>query len=425
MKILTTYENALPIAQADAEVVVNTAAALARRGHDVTIASPAGSTADGDEAAIREYYGVRGPLRFAVQKTPAWSKLLGSAASGDLERGRQHITQAITLPHTKLAKDSDFLYTRHILLAVHALRAGRRVFFDHYRPWGDQVPPIQPLIRAMIGHPRFVGMVTHSAVAKRAYLRLGVPEERIRVQHNGYDEARVEPRLSVAEARAITGLPKDKSIVTYTGRINEKKGLDMVLDMARALPGVVFVLVGSEGRGVIEQAAEPLENVHIVGWQSFSGTMPYLFSADMLIIPPSSAPMAQYGSTVLPLKVFLYLAAGRTIIAGRTPDIEEVLHDDNALLLEPGNTAAAIAAIDALSKDKARMNRLSEGSLMTAASLTWDARAERIEAFLEELLGLPELPMTDRWSGTEWLSESAEWLACGVRTNQWIQGKKA
>ncbi|MEM7608141.1 MAG: hypothetical protein AAF411_22530, partial [Myxococcota bacterium] len=37
MKLVFTYENSLPNDQADAEVVVNTAAAFARRGHEVVL----------------------------------------------------------------------------------------------------------------------------------------------------------------------------------------------------------------------------------------------------------------------------------------------------------------------------------------------------------------------------------------------------
>jgi len=40
-RILFSYENLLPTSQADAEVVLNTAGALARRGHEVTVAVPA------------------------------------------------------------------------------------------------------------------------------------------------------------------------------------------------------------------------------------------------------------------------------------------------------------------------------------------------------------------------------------------------
>lgn len=423
MRIISTYENALPISQADAEVVVSTAAALARRGHDVQVVSPANPSAPSTEAEIREYYGVRGPLRFSVQSPSAWSATLSKIVvpTGILERGRQHITQTLALPRTFDPANVDLVYTRHLPLALHALRVGHRVFFDHYRPWGDQVPPFQLMIRAMAGHPGFVGMVAHSEVAARAYRRIGMPEDAIQVRHNGFDPARMEPVLSREAARRQLGLKEDQATVVYTGRINEKKGLELVLEMAKSLPDVHFILVGSEGRGPIEIQAEDLSNVTIVPWQAFSATTPYLYAADVLIIPPSSAPLAQHGSTVLPLKVYLYLASGRTIFAGGTPDIREVLNGDNACLVQVGQPDAAVAELRGLLADKERLRRLGEGAARTAASLTWDMRAEKIETFIEERIAARHSPLESGWSATQFASECADWFGTGVRTRRWIR----
>ena len=46
--------------------------------------------------------------------------------------------------------------------------------------------------------------------------------------------------------------------------------------------------------------------------------------------------MAEFGSTVLPLKLFFYMASGRPILAGDTPDIREVLRMGKPPSLPPG-----------------------------------------------------------------------------------------
>src|ERR1700760_3858052 len=69
---------------------------------------------------------------------------------------------------------------------------------------------------------------------------------------------------------------------------------------------------------------------------------PYLFAADILIIPPSRAPLDRFGDCVLPLKTFAYLAAGRAILAPRSPDTAELLRDgETALLVPPDDSEAA------------------------------------------------------------------------------------
>jgi glycosyltransferase involved in cell wall biosynthesis len=205
--------------------------------------------------------------------------------------------------------------------------------------------------------------------------------------HNGYDPKRLEPRLDKTAARSRLGLKAKDPIVTYAGRMNERKGLDSILAMAEACPDVTFLLVGSEGDGTVEAAARSLANVKVHPWQPFDKTVVYLYAADVLIIPPSSAPLHGFGTTVLPMKLFLYLAAGRPVLAPRAPDTRELLRPGhNALLVEPGNTGSAVSALRSLLADPALARRLGDAGAASVATLTWDARAARIERFLLDRL---------------------------------------
>jgi len=177
-------------------------------------------------------------------------------------------------------------------------------------------------------HPNFVGGIFHSDYARRSYLDLGVAPHKLRTFHNGFDPTRFSPRLTKDAARKATNLHIPGPLVVYAGRINEKKGLELVLDIAGRMPHVNFVLVGSEQKGAIEVQAERYPNVHIRPWQPFAKITSYLYAADLLIIPPSVRPLAEFGSTVVPLKVFNYLASGRPIIAPNAPDIGELLRHD-------------------------------------------------------------------------------------------------
>jgi glycosyltransferase involved in cell wall biosynthesis len=93
------------------------------------------------------------------------------------------------------------------------------------------------------------------------------------------------------------------------------------------------------------------------------------------------------GHTVLPMKLYGYLAAGRAILAPATPDIGELLVDDqNAVLVPPSNLEQASHALAALLSDDARRARLARAAQETGKTLTWDARAERLEAFIRQRL---------------------------------------
>jgi glycosyltransferase involved in cell wall biosynthesis len=285
------------------------------------------------------------------------------------------------------------------------------VVYEHFRPWGDQIPPLQPFLRGILRHPNLVGAVFHSQHALASYRRLGVPDQRMLVAHNGWDPRRMEPRLSRAEARRSLGL-LERFTVVYSGRMNARKGLDIILAAARGTPEIGFVLVGSEREGSVEVAARALPNVRVVPWQRFADLAPWLYAADVLIIPPSLEPLERHGNTVLPIKLFLYLAAGRVLLAPAAPDTAELLtHDVNAILVPAGDVQATIAALRALAADPGRAERLAGAARVTAASLTWDARAERIERFLSARLTASDPPLAeDPWRPLRWLAESAGWL---------------
>jgi glycosyltransferase involved in cell wall biosynthesis len=328
-------------------------------------------------------------------------------------RGIEKWSHALRAPRHAAVGREDLVYTRNLPGAWSLLHAGRRVVYDHFRPWGDQFPPLQPFLRAILRHPNLVGAIFHSRHSLESFRRIGVPEERMLVAHNGWDPRRIEPRLSRRDARARLGLEPERFTVVYSGRMNARKGLDIVLAAAHAAPELAFVLVGSESEGPIERQARALPNVRVVPWQRFTDLAPWLFAADVLMIPPSLEPLQRHGNTVLPLKLYLYLAAGRVILAPAAPDTAELLVDDaNAVLVQAGDSAATVRALRALAADPERAARLSGAARFTAQGLTWDARAERIERFLLARLAVPtpEPPAADPWTLRRWAAESGRWL---------------
>jgi glycosyltransferase involved in cell wall biosynthesis len=403
MRITYVFDVPLPDTGADTEQVVNTASALARQGHQVTLLIPARADGAGDAARLRDYYHVTGD--FTVRHLPLRYRGL---------RLLEKWSHALRARRDPAVHQAQVVYTRNLPAAGVMLRAGHRVVYEHFRPWGDQVPPLQPYLRWVLRHPRLVGAVFHSAFARDSYLRLGVPAERLLVAHNGWDPARMEPRLTREAARARLGLPAGGFTVAYSGRLNRRKGLEVLLAAARAAPEIGFVLIGSEGEGPVEREAAGLPNVRVVPWLGFGELAPWLYAADALVIPPSLAPLARHGNTVLPIKLFLYLAAGRALVAPVAPDTAELLADGrNARLIPPGDPAGLVSALRELAADPARTARLAAGALETAAGLTWEARAGHIGKFLSGRLAAPpppSLPTPDPWSAPRWLGASVRWL---------------
>jgi glycosyltransferase involved in cell wall biosynthesis len=400
VRILYVLDTQLPDSGADTEQVVNTLAALARRGHRMALLIPGATTGPASWEPIRSHYEVAGEVTVHLLR---WR--------GRGLRGIEKWAHAFRAVRHPAVASADLIYTRNLPTAWRFLGAGHRVAYEHFRPWGDQFPPLQPALRAVLRHPGLVGAAFHSHHTLESYRRLGVAESRMLVAHNGWDPTRLEPRLSRAEARARLGLPAARFTVVYSGRLNARKGLDVVLEVARATPEFGFLLIGSEGRGPIETAAREIPNVTLVPWQRFGDLAAWLYASDVLIIPPSLEPLERHGNTVLPLKLFLYLGAGRVLVAPHAPDTAELLRDGvNAALVPAGDVGAISDRLRGLAADPATVDRLASGALATAQDLTWDRRAEVLEAFLESRLALPAaMQGSDPWNARAWLRECAGW----------------
>lgn len=397
MRITYLSDERYPSQETDTEQVVNTVAALARRGVTMRLCTLATNDALADHRTLAAYYQVED-----------WFEAKQVSVPGSLPRPIEKLSYALRAARTAVG-DADVLYTRNLPIVVAGLLAGHRVAYDHFRAWPDQYPPLQPLLRAAFAHPRFLGAFFHSQFARDSFARLGLPEDRLAVVHNGWDPRRMEPRLDRVAARARIGIESAGPMIMYVGRVAPRKGLDAVLAMARLMPEAMFVIVGSEGDGPVEQKARTVPNVRVVPWQRFDATVPYLYAADVLLLPPSLGPLAQ-GSTVLPMKLFGYLAAGRPILAPVAPDTAELLQDgSNAILVAP-NPDAAVAGLRKLLADPMARDRLALGALQTARGLTWDARAERIEGLLTQWLkGPPAASPHAHWSAVGWAAQTARW----------------
>lgn len=373
MRISYVFDRPLPARETDSEQAMQTIAAFARQGAEVSLVLPAQASAP-TARELAAHYQVEGEFEVVRAPTP----FPGWPAA----RKWWHAGTALRLPVVAAA---DVVYTRNFPM-LFALGSSNQLFaYETYRPWPDQFPVLRPLFRRAMTAPGFLGGILHSRFAHDRYRALGVDEERLLVAHNGHDPARFRSPPGQAELRAKLKLPRDRPIVVYTGHVNLTKGLDTLLGMAQRLPRALFVMVGSEGGGLVEAMARRHANVLLVPWQPFDRVAEYLIAADALLQPPSRLPLRLVGNTVLPMKLFLYLAAARPIVAPDLPDMREVLaHDGNALLVPAGDIAAAVHALNRIFDEPALAERLARAARQTSEGLTWDARAERILSFLEQ-----------------------------------------
>ena len=126
------------------------------------------------------------------------------------------------------------------------------------------------------------------------------------------------------EARRALGLPESATVVAYAGGLLPWKGVDLLVDAARRLPELLFVVAGGMDADVarLRERGGDLPNVRIAGFQPPERVPLLLAAADLGVVPNRSQPAisARYTS---PLKVFEAMAAGlparRAMVRVRPP----------------------------------------------------------------------------------------------------------
>jgi glycosyltransferase involved in cell wall biosynthesis len=235
-----------------------------------------------------------------------------------------------------------------------------------------------------------LGVVTHSELCRRSFIKAGLAKECVETIYNGFSPAHFAPELSREIARAQLNLNGAKHIATYAGNLDLSKGVEILLRMAVRLPEVKFLLLGAvpgsqDEKRVLRRVQEiGATNVCLLARVQQSQVPVYLFASDCLIIPPSAAPLRRHRNTVLPMKTFSYLAAGRPIVAPNLVDLREMLRpNQNALLVPPDDIDAATAAVRRVVYDNALAEQLGIEARHDAAQYTWTKRAERLSRFLD------------------------------------------
>jgi len=131
------------------------------------------------------------------------------------------------------------------------------------------------------------------------------------------------------QAQQVGELPQDvrfvpQPIAMFIGAISAyKMNLPLMLEVAKTLRNVSFVMIGSVGEGdpgTQVDAFNALPNVYFLGSKSYEVLPDYLRAAAVCLIP---ANINEYTKSMFPMKFFEYLAAGKPVVATDIPAIKE------------------------------------------------------------------------------------------------------
>jgi len=207
------------------------------------------------------------------------------------------------------------------------------------------------------------------------------------VAHDGVDLTRFVGLPPADVAKRLAGRDPARPVAGYAGHLYEGRGIEVILDCARALPHWTFVIAGGTPTDVATLTGRcrdlGLANVETLGFVANAELPSRLAVADVLLMPYQRRVMVSGGRLdtaqwMSPLKMFEYMAMGRAIVASDLPVLREVLDDTRAILVPSDRPDAWIASLARAASDPTLTQALSNAARQSVKAYDWSLRAQRI-----------------------------------------------
>jgi colanic acid biosynthesis glycosyl transferase WcaI len=174
-----------------------------------------------------------------------------------------------------------------------------------------------------------------------------VPPARARRVHvipNFVDTDAIRPAPRMTPYRAELGIGVEP-VVLYAGNIGFSQSLDLVIEAARRIPGVTFLINGrGSARSAVETVAADLDNLVVGDVVPAERLGELLATGDIHVVPLK----AGLGSVSVPSKSYSIMAAGRPLVAAIDPGtaIPRILEQTGAgIAVPPDDPDAFVAAL--------------------------------------------------------------------------------
>jgi glycosyltransferase involved in cell wall biosynthesis len=377
MKIAYLGYSAIPSRMANSIHVMKMCAALGRLDHEVKLFVP--NREQECEPNVPDPYSFYGVERvFEIEKL-AWPRI----------RFRSFI-YSLSLFLKVRAWNPDVIYSRYLPGSIALGVFGNRSVFETHAPVWEESRLQEICLRLMARSGRIPVIVSISSALRNAYQKRGIkPREGFVLAPDAADnpsQSAIGTHTSGRQGRLRIG---------YVGQLYPGKGMEVVEAIAPRLPEHDFHIVGGYPADVESWKVRiPSENVFFHGFVPPVGVGALMDTLDVCLLPNQRTVqthssrkksavqnISQYTS---PLKLFEYMARGKSIVSSRLPVLQEVLDDSTAIFADPEKPDEWVAAVRRLADPdlRSRLGRAAREAFLK--SYTWDARAAGLAAVLVE-----------------------------------------
>ena len=232
------------------------------------------------------------------------------------------------------------------------------------------------------------GIVVNTRAFVDHIAQLGYPSDRIEIVYNGIDANLFKPQPPSNELRARFDL-EGRFSVGYLGTLGLAHGLRTLLEAAEVLrsqPEIVFLLIGdgAEKKKLESIVRErKLKNVRLIGLQPREMMPAWIATTDILLVSLRDLPVFE---TVIPSKIFEFLAQERPVIVAARGEIRSMTEASNvALTINPEDPGALVDAIQEIRNEpEVAEARAKAGRSWVEENFVRTELAKKMMNFIEE-----------------------------------------
>lgn len=369
MKISYVATIRFPTEKAHGYQIARVCGELALLGHSVTLYVPVRTNTIQEDSFA--FYGIEQNFKVVVVPSPDYMRFvryLGQLAFFLSERAFLH---RLSLPLDAV------VYTRDATTVDYLSKRGYSCVYNAHN-WSSSRARRLTRARGVVCNSHGTEAAVRSALTVPTLVAYNATDPNLFV---GADKIQLRKELD---------LPQEGAIAMYTGHLYGWKGMDVLLECARALaggPSLHLVIVGGTKEDIhtARERAEGLENIVFLGYQPKALISKYTAAADVLLLP-NTAMTEESVRYTSPLKLFEYMASGVPIVASDLPSLREILSEQSAFLVHSGDVDAFVTAIRRALADTAEARIRATGALREASFHTWRAHAEQVAAFIAKVV---------------------------------------
>ncbi|AFY58059.1 glycosyltransferase [Rivularia sp. PCC 7116] len=326
---------------------------------------------------LKKYYNLHDKLKVSPLPMPFPIDYVKSKFTSSNTIASKYYFPFHILPKTKIVHSRDWNFIEA------AVKNGVPAIYEHHHHED------KPFAQAIVNNPLFQIAVTVGDTVRQSMIANGMPPEKVIKLHNGYNRLFMERHSQAAKEWRNQLLQNGREkLIVYSGALEQFKGIDILIDVAKQLPQVQFVCAGGKEKQVkhYQQLAQEkgVDNITFLGFILQQELASLLQAADILAHPHCSGKAATFTS---PLKLFDYFASGTPIVSTKIPSLTEFENTKAiAAWCEPDSSSEFRASIAQVLETHPRKIEGYSNSIDFVKQFSWENRAAKILSYVDESL---------------------------------------